>query len=92
MAKRNKQIKHTVFYVVQQLNLPIPRVFVIKLKMISENSSRMNFPEFSLKITKFRSFTMVHDLSIYREGCRILSHIFWVVTLFVNKINGFKCL
>ena len=69
---------------VQQLNLPSPRVFVIKLEMISENSPRMNSPEFSLKITKIRSFTMVHDLSIYREDFRILSHIFREVILYMQ--------
>ena len=53
MAKRNKQIKHTVFYVVQQLNLPSPRVSVINLKIISEKFFSMNSPEFSLKDQNF---------------------------------------
>ena len=53
MAKRNKRIKHTVFYVVQQLNLPSPRVSVINLKIISEQFFSMNSPEFSLKDQNF---------------------------------------
>ena len=41
-----------IFYVVQQLNLPSPRVSVINLKIISEQSFSMNSPEFSLKNQK----------------------------------------
>ena len=43
----------TVFYVVQQLNLPSPRVSVINLKIISEQFFSMNSPEFSLKDQNF---------------------------------------
>ena len=56
MAKYNKTNQTHGFYVVQQLSLPSPRVFVIKLKIISRNSSRMNSPEFSLKDQNFRPY------------------------------------
>ena len=51
MAKKYDNTNE-IFYVVQQLNLPSPRVFVIKLKIISENSLSKNSSEFSLKIQK----------------------------------------
>ena len=53
MANLNMTTQTHDFYVVQQLNLPSPRVFVIELKIISRNSSRMNSPEFSLKDQNF---------------------------------------
>ena len=53
MANLNKTIQTHDFYVVQQLNLPSPRVSVIKLKIISEKFFSMNSPEFSLKVQNF---------------------------------------